>query len=517
MSPGRHTLYEMGTRRRKPTPKTDSLGQSAHNGSETHHTHMMEANDNQRDCVLPVGIRQVGRAQGPKLRMGPPSTTGGHRTSECGVRFSMQREKATGPHNRPLNILQWNAEGIGNKKVPLTERLSKESIDVACIQESHLTPERRFNIRGYQTLRHDRTSKQKGGVLILVKLGLLRKDFTIETNQQSEIQAATISLGTRDLTIYNCYCPPDKEPSLQSLNTPRENCLIVGDFNSRSTSWGYDDTDKRGDEVEDWQIENSLLLLNAPDDMPTFYSRRWMTTTTPDLAFASGDLSSKTARTVLDPLGGSDHRPIKLSINLNYSPPDSKTFPRWNYNKANWTNFKTLSDQYTKNIKTEDQNLDRVTGKFNKAILKAAAESIPRGARYNYKPYWTDELQKQEDEATKAREAAEEQPDEENNIALKAATARYRKTYRQAARKNWIKKTESLNLDREGHKLWRLTKALNNENSSTAPILQQPPFFSNTMKTFSRVKMQQMHWQITMKMPATLKSQHREEQKYYGK
>ena len=91
-----------------------------------------------------------------------------------------------------------------------------------------------------------------------------------------------------------------------------------------------------------------------------------------------------------------------------------------------------LSDKYTKSLK-EDSNIDRVNGKLNKALLKAAAENIPRGARKHYKPYWTEELQLAlEDEVTSTRQLAEESPNEQNNIFLKAATARYRRKYRQA-------------------------------------------------------------------------------------
>ena len=236
--------------------------------------------------------------------------------------------------------------GDQHKKVPLTERLRKEDIDVASIQETHLNPDRRFNIRGYEILRHDRIGRQKGGVLILVKNTLLpiQNKFIVETNQQSEIQGVQISLTNQDLTIYNLNCPQDKELLLQSLNTPAKSCMVLGDFNSRSTCCGYDDTDTRGDEVEDWQIDNNMILLNMPEDTPTLYSRRWMTTSTPDLAFATDDLSPKLTRTVLDPLGGSDHRPVKLSINLHFKPPESKTVPRWNYKKANWEKYMGLTD-----------------------------------------------------------------------------------------------------------------------------------------------------------------------------
>jgi hypothetical protein len=56
---------------------------------------------------------------------------------------------------------------------------------------------------------------------------------------------------------------------------------------------------------------------------------------------------------------------------------------------------------------------------FNQALLTAAKESIPRGARKNYKPYWTEELQELDDAVQKARDFVEVSPSTEHNIALK--------------------------------------------------------------------------------------------------
>ena len=57
----------------------------------------------------------------------------------------MRRVNATSLKNsdpvrttRPLNILQWNAEGIYNKKVLLTEPLHMEDVDVACSQKGNM-------------------------------------------------------------------------------------------------------------------------------------------------------------------------------------------------------------------------------------------------------------------------------------------------------------------------------------------------------------------------------------------
>ena len=414
---------------------------------------------------------------GPEPQRGPRTATGGHPLPARGARFRKRWVRATGhasttntEETRPLNILQWNAEGIYNKKLPFAERLNQEQIDVACVQETHLNPIHRFTIRGYQTFRMDREGRHKGGVLILVKNNIPASEIQINTNQQAEIHGINATVNNTKITIYNLYCPQDKNLSLQSLEIPPENCFAVGDFNSHSNCWGYEETDRRGEEVEDWQVESKLLLLNDPEDPPTFYSRRWKTTSTPDLAFATDDLSKKTTRKVLNQLGGSDHRPVKLVINLQYRPQNSKTFPRWNYKRAKWEEFSRLTDIYTKSVMTKDQNINRLAASFSQAILKAASDTIPRGARKNYRPYWTEELQVLEEQVEEARRMAEACSTVEDNVALKAANAKYRKSYNEAARRSWREKTEDLNLDRDGKKLWKLTKAMNDEDTKSKPL-----------------------------------------------
>ena len=89
-----------------------------------------------------------------------------------------------------------------------------------------------------------------------------------------------------------------------------------------------------------------MVLINDPDDPPTFYSQRWMTASTPDLAFASGNLANKIQRNVTTQLGGSDHRPVLLTVDLEWKLKDEKTFPRWNHKKANWNLFSQLTNKY---------------------------------------------------------------------------------------------------------------------------------------------------------------------------
>ena len=100
----------------------------------------------------PVKTHRAGQVPGP-TRRGPPTATGGPRPPIRWTRDRGSREKATGPspiRPRRLNVMQWNAEGVQQKKKDLAKWLDDENIDIASIKETHLNPPNKFWIEGYQ-------------------------------------------------------------------------------------------------------------------------------------------------------------------------------------------------------------------------------------------------------------------------------------------------------------------------------------------------------------------------------
>ncbi|XP_052268657.1 uncharacterized protein LOC127870037 [Dreissena polymorpha] len=230
-------------------------------------------------------------------------------------------------------------------------------------------------VRGYQSFRCDREGSKKGGILTLVRNNINAVQTKTHMDD-SEFQVLSLRKNDFNLKRVNLYSPNDEALSLDSIPTEESNFIVVGDFNSHSQSWGYDDMDRRGEEVEEWQDDNKLNLINQPEDLATFYSRKWHTTSTPDLAFCTGDIHGHIKSEVCDQLGGSDHRPVLLI--MNQSTSSSSSIPRWNYKKA------------------------RAKAKFLRHKLEGQ-------------------------------------------------------------RKSWRNKTASLNLERDGRKLWMLTKQLNDD------------------------------------------------------
>jgi hypothetical protein len=76
----------------------------------------------------------------PSASKGLNQATGGNLPSDCGVRERRNKENINGEFDkrRPLNILQWYAEGVLKRKVCFTKKLYEDHIDIACTQETHL-------------------------------------------------------------------------------------------------------------------------------------------------------------------------------------------------------------------------------------------------------------------------------------------------------------------------------------------------------------------------------------------
>ena len=349
--------------------------------------------------------------------------------------------------------------------------LRAHSVDVCCILETHLTSKHRFLIRGYQEFRQDRRHGHKGGVLTLVKNTI--SSFETQRSDSLELDTAFISikLVETQLTIVNIYSSRDLPIQLNDILLSEENWIIVGDFNSHSPSWGYKDIDARGEEVESFIINNNLILLNKPDDPATFYSRVWRSTSSPDLAIATDDVHKVSNREVCNQLGGSDHRPVSITIGKTV-PHNIKYPPSWNFKKANWEVFQKAMEQEVSSL-TLQTDVNKSVAVFNAAILKSAKKAIPRGRRKDYVPFWSKELDLLHKNLDSTRQTVEENPSDKNVSEYNRAKSLYVREKAKATRGSWYEKTRSLDMEKNTTALWRLAQNLNGDNRSDCKTVLQ--------------------------------------------
>ena len=92
--------------------------------------------------------------------------------------------------------------------------------------------------------------------------------------------------------MHYVYNPPNDQFALPALGHRDLPHIVIGDFNSHSTSWGYDTTDNNGESVEQW-ADSCYLTLNHDAKLPiSFNSARWKKGYNPYLIFASGSMAN---------------------------------------------------------------------------------------------------------------------------------------------------------------------------------------------------------------------------------
>ena len=143
------------------------------------------------------------------------------------------------------NILFWNCQGIRpNRKEP--ELYLKENvIDVIALNETFLCKKHIFRIPGYDTIRNDRSTGQKGGVAFLVKHGLVvnkeysNNDFNIITNKEAWEIDLELS-NNQNLTLATVYCPNGNLnlTLFEAINNLSDNVMFVADFNLKLEFFG---------------------------------------------------------------------------------------------------------------------------------------------------------------------------------------------------------------------------------------------------------------------------------------
>ena len=111
-----------------------------------------------------------------------------------------------------LNILFWNCQGVRPKRKELKLYIKENEFDIVALNETFLNKKLTFKIPGYDTIRNDHSTGQKGGVAFLVKHGQVinkeyrNNDFSIIT--ENEAMAINLDLSnTQNVTLATIYCP----------------------------------------------------------------------------------------------------------------------------------------------------------------------------------------------------------------------------------------------------------------------------------------------------------------------
>ena len=223
-----------------------------------------------------------------------------------------------------FTIMQFNANGIGNKLTELGEFLKRHNVKVVVIQESKLSSNSKTpSIQNFTTVRKDRRQGQGGGLLTLI-----HKSINFSRKPESPDSGRT-SFGGVD---HHGHAGRHGVDHYQRLHTPASSCtggylpsldhlmmttdtLILGDFNAHHLAWYSSSTDTRGTLLENVVSGSNFGILNW--DSPTRLPGN-ANPSSPDVSLASASLITSTNWQTKTNLG-SDHLPILISLQMDHT------------------------------------------------------------------------------------------------------------------------------------------------------------------------------------------------------
>ena len=146
-----------------------------------------------------------------------------------------------------ISVLQLNVEGITKSKISVIEHLlQSHQVTVILFQETHSKEASNLKIPGFVLAAH--TKSDVHGIASFVRHSTQWRELGTSAPESSLEWAATEVEG---VTIVNVYKPPPFRLQPDSIPVLTSPCIYAGDFNCRSTTWGYSSSNPDGDTLED--------------------------------------------------------------------------------------------------------------------------------------------------------------------------------------------------------------------------------------------------------------------------
>ena len=234
--------------------------------------------------------------------------------------------------------------------------------------------------------------------------------------------------------------PPPQPPTSPSLFTsfspPQKTGSSWEILNSHSPSWGFDDLEGKGKEVESWATKQQLILINKPWDSPTFYSRSWITTTTPIWHLQVKTRTSSATASLLSQGGKQSQtccHPCRPEITNEHLEKSSKV----ELQEGRLGQLQAICGRRMYGTAT-------AWGNINLNAIRATTQSseqqkvCSQRTKKNYNPFWTPQLEPLQEAVNRARENKESNSSDQQNAAKPELSSQQKLSCRQ--RKSGVKR-----------------------------------------------------------------------------
>lgn len=396
-------------------------------------------------------------------------------------------------NRRNSNFIQWNCQGIRNKKDELLEIIQVHTPSIIAIQESKLWNNSEFRIPNYVLHRQDGHYNRTphGGVALCIHHSFPYQVIPLQSNFQAV--AIRIQLQTL-ITVCSIYVPRstsiDEATLLQLIEQLPPPFLIMGDFNSYNTLWGDNVTDARGRVLEDVITQLQLNVMN--DGSPTRITTH--SETCIDVTIASPRLTPLLQWSVAASTFDSDHNP--LLITLVGSELGEVGSTRLNIKRADWGAF--TSHRAFDNIpENPTEHPADLVEDLHRRIKQASVSSIPEYTVQKFfpKPFWTNELTDSRRKRETMYRKFRRNKSIENTNNWKKARAEHRQLLTKTKREYWKNLASSFSIETPMSKIYENIRKINGRSPRTTHILSEegrifstkPEIVNKLAETFSKI------------------------------
>ena len=343
-----------------------------------------------------------------------------------------------------------------------------------------------FKIKGYAVLRADRTTGRAadkikgGGVVTLIRESIqytINKAPVALNDHTTDCLHTTLHLKKRDVEVVNAYIPPIRagaeDHRQQCFNAncwpTSKNTIILADVNAHTREWDENaEEDERGRDIWDWMTDSNFAAAN--DGTATRINPSNGTGTSPDVTLIhSSQVKNITWRTGCTL--SSDHLPILVTLSGCRAPKATDLRPpSYNYKKAKWLAFQQLVEAGLAEVQHSNcsEDLARLNNAFRDVLLAAAAETIPRGRRHKYTPWWTPEAEA----AISNRNHLRKQMmsgDPDSCASFSKAAKEATRIIAEGKRSAWRRFAGDLNFRTKATVVWRTIKAIDGRTGQPKP------------------------------------------------
>ena len=333
-----------------------------------------------------------------------------------------------------VRFLQWNVQGIRNKKDELSEMIEEYKPAVIAVQETKIDNNKICNLTNYNYIHKDGHTNYTihGGVGLYIHETVPYTEIALDTQYQAV--AARIHIK-RTLTVASIYLSRAHQINKQNLiklikQLPKP-LILLGDFNSYNMMWGSRETDARGRVIEEVTTDMDLVILN--NGQPTRIS--YNVETAIDLSMCTSRIAPDIEWNVETSPGDSDHCPIKVKYIVGNAPEEKEE--RWNMKRTNWEIFKS-SDAWEKRPSNEES--EELLGEIYQMFEVALSESTPKYTctKFYPKPWWSLELKNSKNKRERLYKIYRDNKTLENAISWKKQRAIHKNLIIKSKKESWI-------------------------------------------------------------------------------